>query len=565
MANGIFPTGVSRQPLDVATAGQNFLQAAVEQKLANIEADREQVSESAKNVLKAMSIKTLDGLSRGLQNKYQKEIQDYRSKVVDKFRTKEGKLSLDDKVEIQNGFVDLQQRQLSDIAALKERAKARELITDPNFPYGFDAQSAVNEMVKWDKAMERGEYLGDPVAMVMKHRKEPEMGDYIDKAYGEEVATLDVESLAGFDGNVFTQTELSGLSVQARDSLEKARRLRDRIMLDPNVKARYTAADGTIFEDRLNETRQAVEDLISRKISASKPYRQTTRGGSGSGSDLRSLSQKTVDLASGTYPSYVDYPRSQAEKRFTVNEALNEETGRMDRFDEAASMRVIGFDVPNNRVFFVSEGGELKDNGQTVYGGAGIISDAANVNEKLEEGYTKERIKEQPVRFLADATDRVQNVNDVTRVTNLEFDETEDGRLVVTGNLEKWRTKQFVGIGGKRVSAEELNPEKHVKESEESFRAVVSPLSDPKSTTRYSLPLSDYEEVVSELYQYGIEGTSVPSFYKQNLGNSGTRSNNGQYVVNGKQYTEKQLLRQYKEMYPDRSEEELLNAIRKLK
>ena len=58
-----FQIGVSSQPINIAGAGVNFMRSAVDAKLREIEQNREEIGENAKNALKAMSISTIEGLS----------------------------------------------------------------------------------------------------------------------------------------------------------------------------------------------------------------------------------------------------------------------------------------------------------------------------------------------------------------------------------------------------------------------------------------------------------------------------------------------------------------------
>ena len=274
-----YGTGISRQPIDFVSGGQRLLESAVEQKRRDIESQRLQVSDSAKAIVDAMSVKTIDGLSRGLQDKYQQEIDTHRQKMIDVYKgSGDGKIPKTAQLEFQREFGDIQSKMLSDVQALKQRDTIRKLALDPNAKYAYDLPNMLGELSRWDKAFEKGEYLGDPVTIAFKHQIEPSVDDYISKQYQNAIDTLDVEGLGEFKGNVFTQTELSGLEVGQQKSIEKVRRLVDTMMEDPNIKNRYVASDGTVFEDEKAKVRQSIEDAISKKITEVKPYRQTTTG-----------------------------------------------------------------------------------------------------------------------------------------------------------------------------------------------------------------------------------------------------------------------------------------------
>lgn len=511
MANRFYlPTGISSKPIDIAGAGQRLMGAAVEQKLADIDQGRAIADESQKAALEAMSMKSIQGLDRQLQERYEKDFDAHQAEIRDMLSKGGGVLTRPQQMAIKNKQEDIINRTMADNVAMQARNKVREFMLDPNTQYGYNIDAIANELAQWDESFKKGEYTGDPRTILFKHQVEAPVSGYISKRYNDAIDQLDVEALGDFTGNVFTETELTGLNVQAQESVDKARRLRDVIMQDPNVLNRYVNPDGTENLEAKAEIQQQIEDAISRKISETKPYRQSTSG-TGTTRQLRELSPKKVELASGEYTDYVDYPASQSEKRFTINRALNEETGREDTFDTAQSMRVIGFDPTANKVFFVSKGGEKKVNGNRVFN----IGTKELTEEDIAGGNPK-------VFTELAKNSKFEGADNATRVTGVEVIDNEDGTFTLKGTVEKWRKKGIspIGIDIRKgmVSEDNLNTDKHVLDDSEEVSVTIKPVMDEKATTRYSAPLSEYEEVVSELYQYGIGGHRVRDYYKSQIG-----------------------------------------------
>ena len=270
MANNfVLPTGISAQPIDFTSGATAFMKSAVESRLGEIAASQKQISENKQNVLKALSIKALPDLANQQRDRYQKEIQDYRQGVMDKFKSSEGKLNLQQQREIQDGFVDMQNRMLGEVNQLKQFEEYRKKIYDPNFKYTFDTDKYEDILGSAYGRVMKGEGLGDIAAEVGGAMLAPSVSDYVSKRYDEAIGRLDVQALGEFKGNVFTST-----TVQNREEVE---RLRNEIMSDANVRNRFTA-NGVVDEVKRAETQQLVEDYVNRKITEVKPYKQTTTG-----------------------------------------------------------------------------------------------------------------------------------------------------------------------------------------------------------------------------------------------------------------------------------------------
>lgn len=328
MANG-FSTGVSAKPIDLTSGARSFMRSAVEARINEIGANQERISKDNEMLLKALSIKALPELAREQRDRYTNEIEGYRQKLIDKWKTSGKNLTSRDQMEIQDGFLDLQSRMAAETNELKQYEQAQKLMSDPNFQYAYDP-------IKYEKVMKEaysnlmaGKGIGDINAKLFGAQLAPSAGDYLTKRYGEDIKSLDVESLGKFEGNVFKETNLTGLSVKEKDSLDKAIRLRDTMLQDPRYANRYKR-NGVIDDVAYGRAKQEVEDIISKRISESRPYKQTTGSGSGSGSKYEPYVNTTPfedkvgkkDVVVNSSISLTDTPAFASGKRKVAPEAI---------------------------------------------------------------------------------------------------------------------------------------------------------------------------------------------------------------------------------------------------
>ena len=492
-----YRTGISEQPIDFVSGGQRLMQAAVEQKLADIEADRLAVTESTKDVLKAMSLKTTQGLTRGLQEKYQKEIDDYHKKITDMHVAGSGKLSRPQRMEIQQGFQELEQRQLQDVAALKERDTMRKLALDPNSQYAYNIEGMLTELRQWDKAFEKGEYLGDPRTIGFKHQLEPSVSDYVAKRYDDAISRLGVEALGEFKGNVFTST-----TVQNREEVE---RLRDAVMQDPNVRRRYTANDGTIFEDKRVEVQRGVEDYINRKITEVKPYRQTIGRG------------VTKDV-------YVSYEPD--------TEKIQEIGGEISS--------TYGATVPTTGVTSFSHEGDRVAVESIVYHPVAVSEDAYYSNLSGVKKGKIERMKKLGEKSpdVTVSKDLIIDDKDLGKYKEGQFEYKPFAKLVVPKEKGLY-FRTLEDLAGKDTEVKFAPFEGKVKS------AIAG-----KMGTKRDAYFQRIEEANKRLQTGAREEVAVEETT---------------YTIDGVKYKETEALTLYKGKYPNRSDEELLKAMRKLK
>lgn len=449
MANG-FATGVSSAPLDIASAGQIFMRSAVETRLAEIEANKLEVSENVEKALKAMSISTIEGLSQNMRVRYQKEIEKYRDDVRNKLISNQGKLSLDDEREIQDGFVDLQKRQAADVFQLKQLAKAQDMIV-ANYD-SYDPR-VVDELRQAEEALDRGEFIGDPMAMVIKNRVPATVGELTSKFYGHQLKMLGKEIEGRFVGNIFEQTELVGLDPETKALTEKAKNLRDTMLDDPRYAYRYTNPDGSFDPERFAAVKQEVEDSITQAVGKMSPRSQSTGSGFYKGAtdyDLQDVSFGDQGFLMVGTPGDVATP----EKPTIIGEesgAINTTTGKPISGRQPIRIMGVGYDKKTGEPVILAqgEGGYVMKDGKVGYealdtaGGIGTrtsIDSEEAANKKLATvDDLKDISKMQPA---VESTLRREKGNRNIVVDNVSLNPMrEEGDIIVVSGTVDYRTR----------------------------------------------------------------------------------------------------------------------------
>lgn len=481
MANGYLPTGISTQPIDIVGAGQRLMQTAVEQKLADIEQGRAMADESQQAALEAMSMKTIQGLDRKLQDRYSEQFDQHRQKIVDMLSKSGGVLNRQQQMQIRNEQEDIINQTMADNEAMQARNAVREFLLDPNTQYGYNMDAIAQELSNWDKKFEKGEYLGDPRTILAKHQLEAPVIGYIAQRYQPDIESLGKEEWGDFQGNVFSTTEVSGLYARNPQAVDKAMRVRNDIMRDPNVVNRYTNPDGTINEERRAEVQQRVEDAISKKISESKPYRQTT-GGNGSGSRSNIIAEMK-DMKFGD-KNYRGVSIQGTSKAYPIQKVFNTSTGEWENKENGLVGRMVFID-PEKEVGFIRSSGEArvtdeKDNPYYVDSALNNISNksisienkkGSAITENSAASEIESRLK--PTGFKYD--EFIPN----------EIEKMEDGSIKISGTFKK----------KEEVEKRKILPDKVISKADEKYvEQILVPLVDKDQDVVYSFNMSDRPE-----------------------------------------------------------------------
>jgi len=492
MANGYLPTGISTQPIDIVGAGQRLMQTAVEQKLADIEQGRAMADESQQAALEAMSMKTIQGLDRRLQDRYSEQFDQHRQKIVDMLSKSGGVLNRQQQMQIRNEQEDIINRTMADNEAMQARNAVREFLLDPNTQYGYNMDAIAQELSNWDKKFEEGEYLGDPRTILVKHQIEAPIVGYISKNYQPDIESLGKEEWGDFKGNVFSTTEVSGLYARNPEAVDKAIRVRDDIMRDPNVVGRYTNPDGTIDEGRRADVQQRVEDAISKRISeASRGSARSSGSGSGSGTTTQELFPTEIETVRGTEQWY-NYPSGvpQTKRTIDVKSAYDVDTGEKVDINDRVDYSVVSFNPENRRVRIQTEGGVVEAGGQPMLydPSRDSVEEGMTLKDKRDMANSQSEFKKEnkAKATLARHASTFENGDEADEVKNVEIKENKDGTFTMSGELVRYERNL---LGRKKKSVEKS----------EKVDVVLEPITDKSVDRTLELDIDEYRGVLSPL------------------------------------------------------------------
>lgn len=496
MADG-FLTGVSSQPLDVVSGGQAFLQSAVDAKLKEIEAGRAEVSENAKNVLKAISVKTIEGLSRGLQQRYQQEIEKYRGEVVDKFRKSGGKLSMKEQMEIQNGFVDLNQRMVNDVSELKKRDALRNIVAKPEAAYAYDLGALLPEMAEWDKAFDRGEYREDPMTLLFKHQLEPSTGDYVAKRYAKEIGGLNILSR----GEWINPTTFRFSSQESEEEVDSM--IGVMFEKDPVMMRKITNPDGSINQEAYDREVGIVKNMSIKLSQKDQPFSGRSRSGGGGTSNLRELYPTQRETHRGVETWY-NWPSdvTQTKRTIPVKDAYDPETGKKVPINKGLEYIVVSFTPDSKRALVSTSGGTAMSGDEPLlYNKENPgFSTYSSMSEKEDYSFTPSMLKKQAETMLI-ASIGEGSESEWEYVSKPELVKNEDGSYTMQGTVRRKDTT----TGVQRFFGKE-RPDQSVKRVSIDFE----PLVDKDAERLLELDLNEYRGVLSPIEKsWKIEGQSV--------------------------------------------------------
>lgn len=476
MANGLmYPTGVSAAPIDVSSGAKAFMQSAIESRINEIKSSKAEISKNQENILKAMSVRALPELARAQRDRYQGEIEKYRQGVIDKFKESGGKLTLQQQKEIQDGFVDLNERMASEVNELKQFDSFKKIALDPNFQYAYDPNKYEQIMGETYNNLMQGKGIGDLTAKVAGAMKAPSTGDYLSNRYGQDIKSLDLESLGDFDGNIFTQTELSGLSVKGQESLAKAQRLRDTMLRDP------------YFRNKPN-AKQEVEDFISQMRSETKPYRQTTGSSGGRNKNAVDFTPSKTTIEGRDY-NIVDVPRSVSQVPIikTITSGTNITTGKP--LSGAVEAELVGVDWDKKVGIFRGKGGKATKGGEVAYIRQGTTPKGKSGD--WTGAYTEKDLDR------ADLSSQLAlEYKGGRKVEEVKVDKpvkNSDGSITVSGTVKFDKPKWFTGSGEEKVSL------------------TFEPFDDPASAATYEAPIKKTD--VANWYGKATINGKDPDYY----------------------------------------------------
>lgn len=496
---GGYATGISTQPIDVSKSVQNYMQSAVEQKLAEIERGRAEVDENSKRVLKALSVSVLPELSGALRDNYQKELDSFRSEMVNRMKRSEGKLTLDDQKFIEQKSVDLSNRMNMSKNQLAKMAEVQKMLADPKAHTFVNVPKAALELRNFQEDFQAGKPVDDPATIIMRNYKMPTTVEYVSANYKNILDRIDTGEDITVDGVTWKK--------ETFDDPKEIRKfvdfLSERDATFTQLLHKYEDGQFTFDPEKAEQEKQTLVELLQRKktetgvSSALKP--PTPRSGGSSASKRINFTPQQVQVGDRTL-NIVGTPSTipQVDREISIDTAYNTDTKKEERID--GKVEIVGVDVDNDVILLRGMGGLLKKGDESALStkqkgiGAGA-SNAASKNDALNSAATPSQIRSKSNDILKqNFKDQYPDIakdykDDQLTIINPELKETENG-YVLTGQVS---AKKKRGIVGRVFGADE---------KEETFDIEVSYefIRDPQADVRYTIPLYENKDKVANWF-----------------------------------------------------------------
>jgi len=444
MAEG-YGIGMSAKPIDFVSGAMAFNQAAADEKLRQIKENKEQVSDNYKKVLEASSIKLLPELTGKVRDRYQKEIEDYRTDIMNKFKESNGKLTMQQQREIQDGFIDKQQSMLYDINGLKKIEEAQKLRLDPRYDGVYDNRIIDEAIIEAQKNIEEGRGIGSDFTAKIASALIPQSNsNYFAKHYGNLVKGLNTEVSAALRGGILTSTQKSGLSVEDQESYDKANwAVENALETNPFYKNQFTDANGNVNTEARARVRKEIVDSISPIDTQQTQARYQSSGGRGSNpySSMIDYTPKSFKYGDKTYDNFVQIrgDKSQTDRNFFIDNAVNLDTGEKSQLTED-NAKIVGFDVNKGVLLLKGKGGIALKAGKPVF------IDEEKSPAKMD-GVWKGKTENEMTPAWQETIVRggYEGTKDIEGVENVSMNKDDNGNIVVTGTVLVDKKLPFTG------------------------------------------------------------------------------------------------------------------------
>lgn len=475
MANG-YPIGVSSQPIDFTSGALAFAQSAVEERKKEIEQNQQQVSENYKNVLKAASIKTIPELSNKLRATYQTKIDDYRKEIMDKFRQSKGKLSSKQQLEIQNGFVDMQQNMLTDVNKIKQIEEAQKVMYNPDFKYAYNRDAYASELGQIIKDVDNGKDVGNISARLYRHAIPPSITDVMFKNFANDIKNLDLQSnVKQIAPNQFriTTTQKEGEVNSKLDYFFKT---------NP-----FLAANDT------PENRQIAKDAVIHSVDKTQLFNPKTSQGSGKYKNATDYTPTPFEYKGKSY-SLIRVPSdvTQTERNFFVDNAINLDTNKKTQLTQD-NAQIVGIDVEDGVLLLQGKGGKAQKGGELVYTPEGISSQKNNGqwSGNVESWFDSSEHVKSALEGAYEGTGKIKEIKNV--------DVTKDG-------------DDNIILSGTAVVKEGLLG----KPKEVLVKRKYNTFVDPSSEAVYEAPLYQNKEAVANMFpKVSVYGKPLEQYFNE--------------------------------------------------
>ena len=462
MADG-YGIGMSARPTDFASGGLSFFNSAIQARKQEIKDHVVEATKNQETMIKAMDMQRLGEVAGKARDGLDKDIQSFRTELVDRYKKSQGRLSSGDRVWMESKSADIQNNIDWTKNQLEALSKAKSLVT-PDKWNSYDNMTALSqELVQAEDKIAARDKNVNPMNIVMSHFRTPTPEEILAKRVKDMGLKFDTAPIKTDNGDG-TYTVTNKLTPAG---LESAGRALDN---DPILNNLFTSKD---------KNGASYVDIPRRDTALQNMYGETGTirykprpAGSGSAS-VYDLKATDLTLLGKTYPGA--YKLNTPVSVTSVNQGIDLATGKpisggAGKFEVAwiapdqNKMILVGKESGNKNVV-VSTGGDLQYKPDEKSDVTMTFPEVAKDPKKAYELYAG------PKR---DATGFSASKND-------------DGSITITGKKSTHVSTGFLGWGAGKEEVSDLPP------------VTIHPIKDTSAPQYIEVPLD--ESVLAKSYK----------------------------------------------------------------
>lgn len=414
---GLYPTGRSPLVLDLGSTASAISQRMIKREEQRIAQDKDYMSKSQQEILKALDFEVVQGLSDNIQLEHLKEVDGLTAKWAERYAANDGKLNVQQLAELKKDQRGVEAKLGKMQEDVKMVAFAQNELKKPTARQLWDDQSWLNLKDYVTKGM-----VGSGGAMEILVPREPSFIEHIQGTYKQQMANLEKRISMRMQG---VNTE-EGRIMATKDNLDAANNMWEALKQQPDVSA---------YVEKIGEE-SAKEQFLNAygfSLADQKFNSQLFRAGQTSAS--------SDDYYARKY-GWGGLPKDKKENMIVVNDLL-EKIKRVDKgaLDELKSYSVKNIGFPAD-VYYTKDGLVIE----------GFPKGAAGTIPKLEIPWPKDPTSERDwVNFKAKVWENVnmfsagQIPDNKTKYIVPNWEEVKDTEFFVPEFLQEVRTQLETG------------------------------------------------------------------------------------------------------------------------
>lgn len=219
MADG-YGIGMSARPTDFVSGGLSFFNSAIQARKQEIKDHVVEATKNEETMIKAMDMQRLGEVAGKARDGLDKDIQGFRTELVDRYRKSQGRLSSGDRVWMESKSAEIQNNIDWTKNQLEALGKAKSLVTQDKWNSYDDITALGKELVQAEDKIAARDKNVNPMNIVMSHFRVPTPEEILAKRVkdmGLKFDTAPVKTDNG-DGTYTVTNKLTPAGLEAAQS-----------------------------------------------------------------------------------------------------------------------------------------------------------------------------------------------------------------------------------------------------------------------------------------------------------------------------------------------------------